>query len=182
MFRPFHTSTPWGSLLPTYPPYFVKKYLNRGQRYAPKRNLKRTYGGGILLSVPIFGDLPVYDPTKFPENRSTRAAELYAIQLFLYLPANLHRQRHNGTVPSCRPSIVMWAEKSRLQSADFGFWWAETSNYVNYLQQRVDSDIAPLYETASLHKHERSDMAHVVNGSHSFTCTPAHTFIHELNK
>jgi len=38
-----------------------------------------------------------------------RAAELYkpTIHLFLYLPTNLHCQRHNDTVPSCRPSIAL---------------------------------------------------------------------------
>jgi len=49
-----------------------------------------------------------------------RAAELCAIQLFLYPSLNLHCQRHNNTVPSCRsPILFSVGFSSALSVCDF---------------------------------------------------------------
>jgi len=43
-----------------------------------------------------------------------RSAELYAILLLLYLHLNLHCQRQNSTVPSCRSSIETEMNATRV--------------------------------------------------------------------
>jgi len=89
------------------------KYLDREHRYVPKTKFEtgplaaKFYFRFQFWQVSSFGDLPVYDPTKIQKKIAQRAAELYAIQHFLYLRLNLHCQRHNDTVPSCRPSTAI---------------------------------------------------------------------------
>jgi len=67
-----------------------------------------------------FRDLPVYDPTIFQENCSTRGWVI-AIQLFLYLPLYLRCQRHNDTVPSRRPSIGQCSQF--ISDSPLGSYW-----------------------------------------------------------
>jgi len=68
-------STHLGSPMSTYPPNFVKTPWS-GQRYAPKTKFEMDplaaefYFRFQFWQVSSFGDLPVYDPTKFQEYRS----------------------------------------------------------------------------------------------------------------
>jgi len=97
---PFHTLRELIAYMPTK---FRENILIGGRDMPPKRNSKRalwrrnsTFGfsydkchlSGTFLYMILLNFKKI----------AQRAAELYAIQLFLYL----HCQRHHDTVPSCR--------------------------------------------------------------------------------
>jgi len=83
------------------------KYLDRGQRYGPKNEIcNGPSGDGILLAVSILKSVTsvTFRGPSFLcmivqnfKKMTQRAAELYAILLFLYLHLNLLCQGHNDT-------------------------------------------------------------------------------------
>jgi len=98
-------STPWGRKLITYiPTKFRKKYLDRGQRYAPKTKFKtgplhaEFYFRFRFWQMSSFGDLPVYDFTKFQENRSTRGWVICnsTFSMLTFKPTLPAAQRHSA--------------------------------------------------------------------------------------
>jgi len=109
------------------------KYLDRGQRYAPKTKFEigplvaEFYFRFQFGQVSSFGDFPTYDPTKFPENRSTRGwvtcDSVFSIATFKpTLPTLSHCH-----MPSCRPSIQkqpsLSTEYIRILVCQNPLWW-----------------------------------------------------------
>jgi len=84
------------------------KYLYRG-RCIPLKEIIRLFSSGIQIQFQFWQlsaleDLPVYHCTKFQENWSTHGWVI-VIQLYCYIPLNLHCQRHDSVVQALRPSL-----------------------------------------------------------------------------
>jgi len=107
VFRQFHTLRE----LITYIPTEIRENILIGGRDMPqKRNLKRaiwrrTADSGFNFHKRHLSETFLHMILQNFKEIAQHAAELYAIPLFLYLPLNLHCQRHNDTVPSWRPPI-----------------------------------------------------------------------------
>jgi len=107
VFGLFHT---FGEPIVYIPTKFRENILIGDRDMPPKQNLKRalwrrnsTSGSNCDKCHLSLNFLRMILRTF--KKIAQRAAELYAIQLFLHLLLNLHCKRHNDTVPSCRPSI-----------------------------------------------------------------------------
>jgi len=109
VFRPFRTLR---KLITYISAKFCENILIGGRDMPPKRNSKRALwwrnstSGSNFDKCHLSGTF-LYMILQNFKKITQRAAELYAIQLFLYVPLNLHCQRHNDTVPSCRPFIII---------------------------------------------------------------------------
>jgi len=107
VFGPFHT---FGEPIVYIPTKFCENILIRGRDMPQKRNSKWTFWRRNSSSAFNFdkchlsGTFLCMIRQNFTKITQL-TAELYVVQLFLYLPLNLHCQRYNGTVPWCRPSI-----------------------------------------------------------------------------
>jgi len=117
-------STHLGSPLSTYPPHFVTISLAVAQ-ICPEYEIQtgplvaEFYFRFQFWQVSAFGDLPVYDPTKFQENRSTRGWVLCdsAFSIPNFIPTLSTAQRHSAVTQAAYSS---WGEIIPSHFATFG--------------------------------------------------------------
>jgi len=101
-------STHLGSPLSIHTHQTSWKYLDRGQRCARKRNLKRAFwrqnpiSGSNFDKCHLSGDLPVYDRTKIQENRWVICNSTPSIATFK--PTLPTAQRHSAVTQA----IYIW--------------------------------------------------------------------------
>jgi len=95
-------STPWGRSLSTYSSNFVKTSWS-GTEICPQDEILNRplvaefYFRFQFWQVSSFGDLPVYDTTKFQENRSTRSSVICnsTFSISTFKPTLPMAQRHS---------------------------------------------------------------------------------------